>query len=492
MMKNNQKVANQLIMMIMVTVVTQVFILLKNSLLAANFGVSVEIDAFNFTTNISNFVYSFIGAGISTVLMPYLKLKSNKRSIDIFITVIYSLAIVLAVVMILFRGPIIQLLSGESETRFFDIASNILFFTIITGFLNSFVTLCSSVLEFNGYFIRQKLTILVTAILMVLFLLLPTDMTIYYYAAVTSFIALFSAAVHIFFLKKTDFTYQVNFDVNDKMFQEMGTLMLPTVLSTGVYQLSVLVDSLIAARLPVGSISILNYANSVVSMFNMLILANLTSYFYPRLVKKDTVEESQKSLADYLLIINALLFLIVAVFLLIGKEGIGILYQRGNFTPEDTQIVYLSAIVYMLALPINGSRDLIYKYFYIQRNTKSPFLNSILVSFLNLVISIVLAQFIGLSGVVIGTVVASYISLYAISKKFKKAFDIHFDFPEFAKEISKIIGATIFTLVITMMIKSFLTFQNPFVIIILMGILATSFFVGTLWILKSKVFRIEL
>lgn len=491
-MQNNRKVANQLVMMILVSFITQIFMLLKNSLLAANFGLGVELDTFNFTTNISNFVYSFVGAGIATVLVPYLREKENKLAINIFISVIYLVAILLAILMVNLRGPIVALLSGETDSAFFDMATRLLFFTIVTGFLNSFVTLCSSILEFNGFFVRQKVMILINAILVVFFLLLGSTVTIYYFAGVTALVAALNAGVQIYFLRGTKFKYRLELNVTNRTFRQMVRLMVPTALSTGVYQLSVLVDTLIAARLPAGSISTLNYANAVVSMFNLLILANLTSYFYPRLVKKDTMVESQKSLADYILVINALLFLIVAMFFLVGKEGIVILYQRGSFTPEDTKFVFTSAVIYMLALPINGARDLLYKFFYIQKNTKSPFLNSILVSVLNFVISIILSFFMGLYGVVLGTVIPAYISLYAICKKFNHSFTVLFDFKSFANENLKIISAMGISLLLTFPIKNSLGFTNPFVVIILYGILGTGIYVGVLFFTKSKLFKIEL
>lgn len=491
-MQNNRKVANQLAMMILVSFITQIFMLLKNSLLAANFGLGVELDAFNFTINISNFIYSFVGAGIATVLVPYLREKENKLAINTFISIVYLIAILLAVVMVNLRGPIVALLSGEADSVFFDMATRLLFFTIITGFLNSFVTLCSSILEFNGFFVRQKIMVLVNAILVVFFLLLGSSVTIYYFAGVTAFIAVLNVCVHIYFLRGTEFEYRLKLNVTNNTFRQMVRLMVPAVLSTGVYQLSVLVDTLIAARLPAGSISTLNYANAVVSMFNLLILANLTSYFYPRLVKKETLVESQKSLADYLLVINALLVLIVAMFFLVGKEGIVILYQRGSFTPEDTSLVFTCAIIYILSLPINGARDLLYKFFYIQKNTKSPFLNSILVSILNLIISVILSLFIGLYGVVLGTVISAYISLYAICKKFNHSFTVLFDMKSFINENLKIMSAMGLSLLLTFPIKSMLGFTNPFVVIILYGLLGTGIYIGVLFLTKSKLFKIEL
>src|SRR5690606_11724578 len=126
-----------------------------------------------------------------------------------------------------------------------------------------------------------------------------------------------------------------------------------------------------------------------------------------KLIKQHTEITRQKSLFDYILFLNAVLCLIVTLFIIAGREGISLLYERGEFTQENTYIVYLCAIIYAISLPVNGIRDLIYKYFYINKDTTSPFINSIIISLLNLSISLILSYFFGLYGVVLGTVIAS-------------------------------------------------------------------------------------
>ena len=83
--------------MILLTIVTQVFMLLKGSLIAAKFGINTDLDAFNFANSIAGFAYSFIGSGISTILMPNLSDDNNKRSINTFISVLYTSAFLILI-----------------------------------------------------------------------------------------------------------------------------------------------------------------------------------------------------------------------------------------------------------------------------------------------------------------------------------------------------------------------------------------------------------
>ena len=68
---------------------------------------------------------------------------------------------------------------------------------------------------------------------------------------------------------------------------------------------------------------------------------------------------------------------------------------------------------------LNVLRDLIYRYFYAQSDTKTPVKNSLLVSAVNISVSIVLAKLIGVYGIIIGTVVASLVSFARITWQMK-------------------------------------------------------------------------
>ena len=118
----------QLLLMMILTIVTQVVMLLKVSIVAASFGTSIEMDAFNFANNIGNFIYSFIGAGVTTVLIPNLVNKEKNNSINIFISILYSSAFIVLVVVHIFRRYIVAGLSNGSD-EFILITCNIMFIT---------------------------------------------------------------------------------------------------------------------------------------------------------------------------------------------------------------------------------------------------------------------------------------------------------------------------------------------------------------------------
>lgn len=478
---------NQLSMMILLTIITQVFMFLKGSLVAAKFGVSTDLDAFNFANSIGSFAYSFIGSGISTILMPNLEDKEKEGSLNTFITVLYTGAFSILVLMIIFRRSLISILSGSSDSYFITISANIFIVTLISGFLSSFLGLVNGVLQYKGQFNRLKLVALLTSVLLFFSLLLGGEISIYYYAMATLITTIINVSINLFFLIKSDFKYSLNFNIKDKNFKNMIILFIPTVLGEGLYQISLIIDTLISSRLGSGQVSILNYSNTVIGMLNILFLGNITSFIYPRLIKTCKENKSQEDLCKYIILINAMMCMIVGLFFISGKEAVSILYERGHFRPQDTSIVYLCSLIYIISLPTNAIRDLVYKYFYINNDTYSTFRNSIMISVINIVVSLILSKYIGLYGIALGTVVASYLSLILISIKFKNKFDFKFNKSKFIIENLKIIGSTFVTCALLNLLKNYFIINNRFLSVVLYSIVFVVILAIILFVSRSSV-----
>lgn len=491
-MNTNKSAVKKLSIMIILTIITQLFMLLKNSIVAAEFGVSEELDAFNFANNIGTFVYSFIGAGISTVLMPSLGDKSKKKSINIFITIIYFIAFIFLIIMLIFRENVIVLLNGPSSNYFIDLSSNILVATLISGFLTPFIGLVSGILQYKDQFNRLRIATLITSILVVGFLLLKKEINIYYYALVILITTFINVVIHFYFVLKSGFKYKISFNLKDHDFKIMAKLFIPIVLSQGVYQLSLIIDTIIASRLGVGQVSILSYSNTVVGMINILIFSNITSFLYPRLIRSSRENDSQESLASYILFVNTLMCLLIVLFFTVGNDGIRLLFERGSFTEENTKLVYTCTLIYVVALPINASRDLVYKHFYINKDTLSPFNNSLIISVLNILLSILLSKFFGLFGVVLGTTIASFVSLGFITIRFKKKFKFKFNTKSFFIENIKVVVITLIIIMVLTVVEKHIHINYPLLNIIIVGLLAIILYVGMLVISKSKSLKVKL
>lgn len=468
------------------TIITQLMIMIRLSVTASNFGATIEMDAFNISNSIGTFIFSFISTGITTVLIPYMIKNKNISSINNFLSILYSISILIVFIVILFRNNIISIIYPNSKQAI-NIASNLIIIILSSQILNTIVGVTNAVFQSKEKYNLPKIISLISTTILTITVILDKNLSIYRYSLYILLAGLINIIISIYFCKREDFNYEFRIDFKDIEMKNMFRVFIPTVFSTGLYQISLLTDSLISSSLGQGQVSILSYSNSIMSMINMLLVGNLMTYIYPRITKKSNNENNKKYVFECFSIFNSIICLFMVGFILVGKEAIIILYQGGNFTSNITQVVFICTLIYMIGLPINIMRDLVYRYFYSRGNTKSTFYNSVSASIVNILISIVLSKFIGIYGIVIGTVITSIFSFTSIMIRFCILYKMDFEKKYIIKENLKVLVSIIITIFIVYTFKKYFVIQNIILSMILYGILTCIIYISSLFALKINV-----
>ncbi|MDU2155650.1 MULTISPECIES: murein biosynthesis integral membrane protein MurJ [Clostridium] len=492
-MSKNEKIKNlvQLVLMISITFLIQLLMIMKTSVVAGKFGISEEMDAYNFSNNIATFITGMVSSGMTTVIIPaYLK-KKKKKSLNTFVTVVYGIILVLMSIIIIFRKPLINIFSNRSEV-FIETSSNLLIILFTTQFLSIITGVTDAFFQCRNDYNKPKVINLISQSLVVFSLVFYPKINIYNYTIILSAGILINLIVNIIFAVFDGFRYKICLEFKDAEYRQMINIFIPTIFSSGIYRLSLLIDSVISSNLDSGKLSILNYSNQIINMINTLLIGNLLIYIYPKIIRKLRENEDQKSFWDYTIFFHMIICLVIVVFFIIGKEGIILLFQRGEFTYDITKYVFLCSSIYIIGQQSNVIRDLIYRYFYAVGDTKTTVKNSIMVSIVNIITSIILVNVLGLYGVILGTVIASFVSLISIMIKFDKKFKIDISKTMLITEYAKNILSLLITFGIILFIKNSLVINNIILNIIFYGILTASIFVLILFIFKSRVFKVDI
>ncbi|MEH7351935.1 lipid II flippase MurJ, partial [Gottfriedia acidiceleris] len=379
-MKTNSRIVWQLSIMIFLSIITQGILLIRSSVLASNFGVSTEMDAYNFANSVAVFIYSFIGAGITTILIPNLLDKEKRSGINIFLTILYSISFIIFLLMMVFKNYITIFYHGANKTYFLNVFSKFITISLFTQFINSFVGFTDAVLQINNKFNIQKTINLVLSSLLVAIILIYSEFTLYTYAILLLLSTILNLFMQLLVVKSLNFKFKLNFNIFNSNFRGMFKSYIPIVLSTGVYQLSLLINTAISSKLGPGKVSLLNFSSNIIVMINLLILGNIATFLYPRLARYVKKEKSDEKVFEYIILLNGLMLLITLLIITLGRCGIEIIYQRGNFIASYTDVVYKCLLIFSISLPLNAIRDLFYRFLYLKDNTLIPFRNSIVVS----------------------------------------------------------------------------------------------------------------
>ena len=153
----------QLSVMMIITTITQFISIYKSAIIAANFGACVELDAYNFANNLSTFFLTFVSSGITTVVIPAYVKKLDRKAIDTFLTVVFSITAVLLLGTFLLRSQLVDLLTSR-EPEFRTYVSSIMLLTMWIQTLPAVLGVTAAYYQCIGKFNQPKIILLLSNI----------------------------------------------------------------------------------------------------------------------------------------------------------------------------------------------------------------------------------------------------------------------------------------------------------------------------------------
>lgn len=458
-----------LIFMIILSLLTQILTIAKTSLVAGIFGLSVEMDAYNFANSIVSLLFGLFAGGIPTVVIPSYVKKEDRKTIDSFLTLVYGLLFIFIILILIFRYQIVGVFSSRNEI-FVNIVCNILLILFVVQYFMSITEIVVAYFQCVNKYNIPKIISVLSQIVVVGLLLFNRKLNIYEYTIFVGFGILINFILDVIVAFKQGWRYSLTLNFKNKEVIRMLKIFLPIVLSCSVYNISLFIDSTIASRLDVGKLSILSYSNQISGIINTVLIGNLIIYIYPKIITKINKEKGQLYFWNQSFLFHAIVVLITIGFIVIGKEGISLLFEHGLFDKYATNSVFISTVIYILGMQTNIIRDMIYRYFYAIGDTKTPASNSIFVSLINIFASLFLVFFIGFYGIIIGTIIASFFSLILIFVKFDKKIGIEFSKRKIIISYIKSILIGLLTLIIVLFTKNMFPIDSKILTILVYGV----------------------
>ena len=221
--------------------------------------------------------------------------------------------------------------------------------------------------------------------------------------------------IFLIFVTKTFYKPALNFSLkfNSKV-KFFFKKLLPSVLSSGVTQINILIGTIIAS-FQSGAVSYLYYADRVYQI-NLAIagiavgtisLPVLSKAFKMKNVKK--ISEIQNKSFEL-----SLLFSIPASFGLIfaSNEIVNALFGYGSFSINDVEMTAAALKFFGYGVPAFALIKILSNFFFARDNTKTPFYISVIIVFLNILISVSFFNKIGFIIIPIATSISTWVGVF--------------------------------------------------------------------------------
>ena len=417
------------------TLISRILGYIRDILIAIFLGASVFADAFFVAFRLPNtFRRLFAEGTFNAAFIPSYtaaKLK-NKKNGNIFANDVLSLLLLVLIFIVtiaeIFTPYLVYLIAPgfiENDLKF-NLAVE---FTRITFPFLIFVSLSSffsGILNTNNKFAAASAApiilniILIIAILISYYQKLNIAKQLSYGVTVAGVIQLIFL-IYIsskFYKPKIQFKFKISNKV--KFFFKK---LLPSILSSGVTQINILVGTIIAS-FQTGAVSYLYYADRVYQI-NLAIagiavgtvsLPVLSKAFKTKNILKVSNIQNRSIELSLLLSIPASIGLIIA-----SNEIVNALFGYGSFTVKDVKMTSDALMLFGYGVIAFALVKILSNFFFARDNTKTPFYVSSFIVFINVIISVSFFNRIGFLIIPIATTISTWIGvfiyLYILNKK---------------------------------------------------------------------------
>ena len=198
----------------------------------------------------------------------------------------------------------------------------------------------------------------------------------------------------------------------------------PGVVGSGIYQINMVVDTILVSLVGTGAISWLYYANRLQQLPLGVVGAAISVALLPILSKQlksgDEIQSklSQDKAVEYAALLS---FPAAVLMIVLAKPVINILFEHGQFSSKDTLMTSFALMAYSVGLPCYVLVKALMPNFFARGDTITPVKFSAVVFITHLIFSLILMRPFGHVGIAIATTISAFVSfaqyVYGLKKR---------------------------------------------------------------------------
>ena len=490
------------------TIISRLLGYLRDILIAIFLGTSYLADVFFVAFRIPNTFRRLFSEGtFNAAFVPSYsseiakgKKQSNRFSNDVF-NFLFLILLILVLVVQIFMPAFVSLIAPGfiDDNEKMNLAINLTRITIPFLMLVSLASFFSSILNSHNRFAEAAAAPIILNIVLIIILLFSkslNDELVYYLSYGVTFAGLLQLIFLYFFVTKHfKLTFEIKFKASKKV-KVFFSKLLPSIFSSGVTQINILVGTIIAS-FQTSAVSYLYYADRIYQInlaiagiaIGVVVLPQLSKHISKKNKKKIDLIQNKALELSLFLSLPASIALFIA-----SEEIISALFGYGQFSESSVLNSAKALFYFSLGLPAFAMIKVFSNFFFANHDTKTPFYISLLSVLLNILISVYFFKSIGFIIIPIATTISSWFNLIFLFLSLQKRNLFSFN-NIFIRRFFKIIFSSIlmglFFNYLILLFNEQLSFEYSFksIYLILTVILGLGFYLLTSYLIKA--FQLE-
>lgn len=479
----------------LIMILCQVLNLLRDILLARNFGASNLNDIYLVSQTIISLLVSMINSPLATAYLPiateyYINktLHEKNEFVSKVYTNIFLLSIGATIVEYLFLDILLNIIAPGFSVADKEILRNIVLLQLPIIIFNLIKGVNKGNLQILQMYNISEFTNIMPYMFMVAYLLLFSgNINLYVIAIILTIGSFLSILPEIFILYKRGFRYKFNFGI-DKDIKIMLKLTLSAAIVAGVRELNVLCDKAIGSLLPSGSITVLSYASKITVVAVGLISTSISVVGFSNIAKYKAQNNQRgvlKSIVESCNLVNFLLIPMMFYLILFSNEIISLLFKGNSFGESEVILTSQLMVIYAIGLIGYGFQDVFTRALHAHKIIKCTIKISVIMVVVNISLNFALYRVLGVYGVALSTSI-SIISIIPILFIDVRKYIGKFNIKSMAIEIGKNISSSIITVIIGIILKNVLVLNSVLLAFLIQSVICVFIYLVISIFLKTE------
>jgi len=367
------------------SLVSAILGIFRDRILASEFGAGDALDIYYAAFRLPDLVYSLIILGaISAGLIPIftaLLSKSKKTEgwhlISSTLNILVGALVIACAILFIFTPQLMAVLTPGFDEEKLNLVVGLTRIMYLSPIILAFSAIFGSVLQsFKRFFIFALAPVFYNIGIIIGAIYFVDLWGIYGLAWGVVLGSLLHMSIQLLPLPGLGYKYSFSFDWKNKNVQKVWRLMIPRTLTLITGQINILVITIVASTLAVGSLAIFNLSNNLQSFPLGIFGVSFAIAALPTL----SAIAAKRDMKEFVKIISTtfrqILFFVVPISVLLyvlRAQVVRVILGSGSFGWLDTRLTAACLGLFVLSLFAQATVPLIVRGFYALHNSKTPF-----------------------------------------------------------------------------------------------------------------------
>jgi putative peptidoglycan lipid II flippase len=239
--------------------------------------------------------------------------------------------------------------------------------------------------------------------------------------ALMHFILLFIGA------RQAGWRWNWSFNLKDSSTKIIGKLMIPRTISSAVMEINILITTVLASLLPIGSIAVYNYAANLQAVPVGILAIPFALAVFPVLSAAAAKNDMEEFISNLSSAVRQILFLIIPfsiLLMLLRAQIVRVILGTGQFDWTATIQTADTLAFFSFGLFAQGLIPLFSRAFFSLSDTKTPLFIALIAELCAIISALILMKKIGVAGlaaaVSIGAIISVFLLIILLRRKIKR------------------------------------------------------------------------